>query len=109
MDENHHYDLALKKDNDTYRIMLKLNIGDVKYSKASVPVSHNEAEFIIRSSALNYDFYYIESGKEIKLGSAQTKYLSSEVAGGFTGVVIGLYSQNGKEFNEFKDFECRYK
>ncbi|MCL2276640.1 MAG: glycoside hydrolase family 43 protein [Treponema sp.] len=115
MDENHHYDLALTNENRAANaagecsITLKLNIGDIKYLKASVPFSRNEAEFIIRSSALNYDFYYIENSKEIKLGSARTKYLSSEVAGGFTGVVLCLYSQNGKEFNEFTDFECGYK
>lgn len=29
------------------------------------------------------------------LGRARTKYLSSEVAGGFTGVAMGLYAVDG--------------
>jgi alpha-N-arabinofuranosidase len=108
MDENHHYDLALVKNGSTFKIMLKLNIGDIKYEKAAVSIACNEAKFLIRSDAINYNFFYMEGGKEIHLGSGQTKYLSSEVAGGFTGVVLGLYSQNGNEFNEFSEFECKY-
>ena len=109
MDENHHYDLALiKKEDGRCTLLFKLNIGDIKFEKTAIQLAHNEVQFIIRSEAVNYNFFYIENGKEINLGSAQTKYLSSEVAGGFTGVILGLYSQNGKEFNEFTGFKCKY-
>jgi len=108
MDENHHYDLALIKEGQNYKVILKLNIGDIKYEKAVINIAHNETRFIIRCDAINYRFFYIENGREVNLGSGQTRYLSSEVAGGFTGVVLGLYSQNGKEFNEFSGFECEY-
>ena len=109
MDENHHYDLALVKDTDNYKVVLKLNIGDIKYEKSAVSVSHNSAKFVIRSDSINYHFYYCKDDAEISLGSAQTRYLSSEVAGGFTGAAIGLYSQgSGDVFNEFSGFECRY-
>jgi alpha-N-arabinofuranosidase len=108
MDENHHYDLALVKTGETYKVMLKLNIGDIKYEKTSVVVTHPSVRLKVHSDAINYKFIFIEGGKETILGTAQTKYLSSEVAGGFTGVVLGLYSQNGNEFNEFSEFECNY-
>jgi len=110
MDENHHYDLALQKDESGgCQIILKLNIGDIKHLKTVIPGVQNKAALKIKSDALNYHFFYIQDGKENFLGKAQTKYLSSETVGGFTGVVLGLYSQNGKEFNEFKNFECKYK
>ena len=108
MDENHHYDLCLVKESGGCKVLLKLNIGDIKYEKAAVSIAHNEMKFVIRSDAINYNFYYTADGREIHLGSAQTRYLSSEVAGGFTGVVLGLYSQYGKEFNEFSGFLCKY-
>ncbi|MGN0588808.1 MAG: hypothetical protein ACI4KO_04670 [Ruminiclostridium sp.] len=41
------------------------------------------------------------------LGSGQTKYLSSEVSGGFTGTVIGLYAA-GDNTAEFRDFKIEY-
>jgi len=117
MDENHHYDLALLNEDGAYKVILKLNIGDIKYEKSSVIVAretsskeaHNSARLYIRSDAINYHFYYLADEKNISLGSAQTRYLSSEVAGGFTGVALGLYSQrSGDAFNEFSGFECKY-
>ena len=49
------------------------------------------------SDAAQYHFYGIINEEEILLGSARTKYLSSEVAGGFTGVVMGMYAVNPNE------------
>ena len=109
MDENHHYDLALLKIDNFYKAVLKLNIGDIKHEKASVPVSGDEAFFKIYSDSINYKFILMQDGKETILGAAQTKYLSSEVAGGFTGVLLGLYSQYGKDgFNEFTELNIFY-
>lgn len=35
---------------------------------------------------------YRSGGTRTEMGFADTRYLSSEVAGGFTGVMIGLYA-----------------
>ena len=110
MNENHHYDLALIKEDGAYSIMLKLNIGDIKHKQTVIPISHNKAVFKIRSSAAKYTFLYYDEDREINLGTAQTRYLSTEVAGTFTGVILGLYSQGGSSglFNEFAEFECKF-
>ena len=117
MDENHHYDLALEQSGGGFRVTLTLNIGDIKHEKAAVPISRNEAELKISSSAEHYNFKCRDGDRETDLGSAQTRYLSSEVAGGFTGVMLGLFSQGastgsadggGECFNEFVCFECGY-
>lgn len=57
--------------------------------------------------ALRYRFSVVAEGNEIPLGSAQTKYLSSEVASGFTGVVAGLYAV-GDNRAKFNDYVSRY-
>jgi len=52
----------------------------------------------------------VETGEDstssvIDFGTALTRYLSSETAGGFTGVMLGLYAVNTKDsFAEFSDF-----
>jgi alpha-N-arabinofuranosidase len=45
------------------------------------------------------------------LGKMNTRYLSTETAGGFTGVVLGLYAVSAsKESKMYADFECfKYK
>jgi xylan 1,4-beta-xylosidase len=53
----------------------------------------------IEGTANEYAFYFSDTGKEEYrlLGKQDTRYLSTEVAGGFTGVMIGLYaSSNGQ-------------
>ena len=53
-------------------------------------------------------FFLIEEGKKILLGKAKSKYLSSEVAEGFTGVIIGLYAQGKTADSQavFTNFKC---
>ena len=43
-----------------------------------------------------YRFSAEAQGRTYDLGSAQSKYLSTEIAGNFTGVVIGLFAQGEK-------------
>jgi len=111
MDENHHYDLAIRRQGHGYAVIERLNIGDVK-SVVKVVERHreNHASLLIRADHEYYRFYLMEDGGEVFLGSAQTKYLSSEVAGGFAGVVIGLYAQDAdaEGIAEFSNYMCNY-
>jgi alpha-N-arabinofuranosidase len=99
MDEEHYYALSIQNN----QAKLTLKIGDIKHEKASCPVTGNEAVLKIKADAINYEFFCDNK----LLGTARTRYLSSEVAGGFTGVVIGLFSQNGVNggFNEFSELQ----
>lgn len=109
MDESHHYDIALEQtENGGFNAVLRLNIGDVKCVQKAVPVKDGNIRIIVRSDSYNYRFYVHEDGQETMLGQAQTRYLSSEVAGGFTGVVMGLYAV-GDNTARFTDFRCEYK
>ncbi|MBW5445307.1 family 43 glycosylhydrolase [Cohnella sp. CFH 77786] len=108
MDENHHYDFAIRKDENGYKVIERLNIGDIKSIEKAVDIHHSCASLIIRSTPNAYSFVVQVDGKEIHLGTAQTKYLSSEVAGGFTGVMIGLYAYGEGCLAEFSNFKCEY-
>ena len=107
MDENHHYDLMLRSTADGYEAVLKLNIGDIKHEQFTAPVSSGRARLKVELDNLAYTFHVIDGEREILCGSAQTKYLSSEVAGGFTGVFIGLFAQHGCNAG-FTDLCVRY-
>lgn len=105
--ESEHYDIAIRQNGDAFEAVLKLNIGGIKHLQAVVPISDNVVELKIKADNMNYQFLICENGKETYLGSGQTKYLSSEVSGGFTGVMLGLYAQNGGKVR-FDDFELQY-
>lgn len=62
-----------------------------------------EVLFEVESSAAEYKFYCYVGEERKYLGKARTKYLSSEVAGGFTGVVMGMYAID--EEGKWADFK----
>lgn len=111
MDENHHYELALREHQHGYEVIERLNIGDIKSIEKAIDLCHgNHAVLVIKATPTHYYFYVQIEGTETLLGAAQTKYLSSEVAGGFTGVLIGLYA-TGQVYDStmvFTNFSCDY-
>lgn len=107
MTEQEHYDVAVRERGGKYEAVLKLNIGGIKHEQTVLPLASETAKIIIRADNFQYNFYVAQNGKESFLGSGSAKYLSSEVAGGFTGVVIGLYAV-GKVSTEFTNFEINY-
>lgn len=120
MCENEHYDLFIRpriyrsKDvkkhttnGQEYVAVLRLCIGDVKHEQRIVNLSSNHCTLKIVANAESYSFYAIDEGNELYLGKAQSKYLSSEVSSGFTGIVIGLFAE-GKVTAKFTNFKCQY-
>lgn len=95
----HHYDLLLKKQGNKNILQLRVVVGSLSYIAAEKEVAGNQVKLKIQGEPLSYTFSYSasEQGKYEELGKLDTRYLSTEVAGGFTGVMIGLYaSSNGK-------------
>ena len=99
-DETEHYDIAVRKAGE----VLRLNIGGVKHEQTTAFV--NDGTIKITVSADNINYVFMANG--IMVGRAASKYLSTEVCGGFTGTVIGLYAV-GNNTAEFTDFEINYE
>ncbi len=106
--EREHYDLAIRERDGGFEAVLKLNIGGIKHEQAIVPISGNCAVLKIKASSVYYDFF-VEDGQQcIHMGGGFSKYLSSEVSEGFTGVMLGLYAV-GKGGNAvFEKFSVQY-
>ncbi|MBQ7046519.1 MAG: family 43 glycosylhydrolase [Oscillospiraceae bacterium] len=104
MCENEHYEIALRKNGSKTEAVLKLNIGGIKHVQSAVEVDGNEAILKIVMDNYFYKFYLVTGENEQFLGMGQGKYLTSEVSGGFTGTLLGLYAtgNNKAEFTQFK-------
>ncbi|MCC2600479.1 glycoside hydrolase family 43 protein [Sphingobacterium sp. FBM7-1] len=95
----HHYELLLKREKKHYVVQLRVSVGSLRYIAAEKMVHDNKIVLRIEGTPLSYSFHYQIPGDTNweSLGSLDTRYLSTEVAGGFTGIMIGLYSSsNGK-------------
>jgi xylan 1,4-beta-xylosidase len=99
MNNSYHYDLAVIREDDGKKyLVLRYTLGHVYAESAKIEISSKDIWLKIISDPQYYNFSYSLNGKEFKnLSKAETRLLSSEVAGGFTGVYFGLYATgNGK-------------
>lgn len=101
MDCKHHYDVYITKKNGKYYAEAKLTIGPVKAIQKSIELSENKTCIKIISDCFFYSLGIETSNGFVELARAENKYLSSEVAGGFCGVFIGLYAQEGNAKGKF--------
>ncbi len=98
MDERQHYDLFCETNEGKKAVCLRLRIGDAEQMVKRFAIDlNNKADLEIESDCENYYFFVRYKEEKHLLGKAGTKYLSSEVAGGFTGVLMGLYAVDEKE------------
>lgn len=107
MCESEHYEVCLRKENGRTEAALRLNIGGIKHIQNTLSIDSDNAVLIIRADRYNYNFFVKTENGEHYLGSGVGKYLTSEVSGGFTGVVLGLYAV-GNNTAEFSEFKCEY-
>lgn len=110
MSEDHHYDLCIRKNGSSYQVVKRSAIGGVSCEQNIVETASNEVDLEITLTNKDYLFSCKTVEGTHDLGRLQTRYLSSEVACGFTGVMIALYAQSEveAEATSFSKFEIRY-
>ncbi len=97
MNNLHHYDVLLKRSKGQQKLILRSKLGNLVFNKSEMDFSQNKVYLKVKTSAKYYSFSYSVDGINYKaLGELDTRYLSSETAGGFTGVYIGLFAESDK-------------
>lgn len=126
MNHEHHYDLTVRRmaaaggPGDVCRVMVRSVVGGVSHVvEESIVTADTQISLHIDLEPTEYSFsaQFVREGQEslCPLGRLQTRYLSSEVACGFTGVMIALYAQDealagrGTAPAVFSDFEINYE
>jgi len=112
MNEDHHYDFAVVHNEEGKTLIKRRRIGDVSYIQQSIMVPDEKVRLVIDFTNENYVFTAHTALNQIDFGTAKVKYLSTEVADGFTGVIIGLYAQGASNAANssarFTSFCCKY-
>lgn len=99
MNNWHHYELAITRLDGVRSIIVRRTIGSLSAIVARKPVSADPLEIGIQATRNIYKFTFQEKNAVSEtLATGETRYLSTEVAGGFTGVFLGMYATgNGQE------------
>jgi alpha-N-arabinofuranosidase len=95
--ENYHYDLAVTRVGSERRVQLRTRVAGATTVVSDSAVPDGTVTLIIDAREDRYDFSIAapSTAAPRSLGTAPTVPLSSEVAGGFTGVYFGMYAFAG--------------
>jgi xylan 1,4-beta-xylosidase len=106
MNEGHHYKIFLSLRNKLTCLVGQRRIGSLVSEVATLPVDPGPVTLVIRADYNWYSMGFLENEVFSELARGETRYLSTEVARGFTGVVIGMYaSGNGQSCTNPADFD----
>ena len=104
MTEDQHYDLAVRQTEKGFELFRRLRVGALCQEDNVTELESGKLTLNVTADEHIYRFEAEYNGRCIHLGTAQSKYLSTELAGNFTGVLAGLYAQNGKGKAVFTKF-----
>ena len=98
-----HYDVVVEKRGGKLFAKSNIRIGEMTHTFKELPLKSSVAYLRITSDR---DYYYLEvsddGAKFQPLGRMDYRYLTTEVIGGFTGVMLGVFAQgNGKGCADF--------
>jgi len=113
MNEDHHYDVVVVEREGERRALARLRIGPSTEEVAEVSLPDGPVTLSIEASPRSYDLFAGPTdgapASTTTLATADARYLSTEVATGFTGVYFGLYATgDGNDCESaarFTDFE----
>lgn len=110
MNEHHHHEIFVSLREGRPCAVLRRRIGSVQAEVAREQLSMEEIPRLVLAVDADRDSYVFLHGPDSEhlrpLGTAETRYLSTEVAGGFTGVYLAMYATgNGAPCRTPADFD----
>lgn len=96
LNPTHHYEIYLERDS-VLSLNFRRRIGSLwKTEKTILLVKEpKEVTFILEGTPSTYKFSYQVDQEEIeRIGEGETHYLTTEVGGVFTGIMLGIYASN---------------
>jgi xylan 1,4-beta-xylosidase len=93
MNERHHYEIAFTMLEGRRQVIVRRRIGSLWKIEHAVDYSDSSIVLGIEAEEKQYTFTYAAPGGSTHvLGTGECSMLAKEVAGGFTGVYVGLYA-----------------
>lgn len=102
MNGRFHYEIAKVREADQQYIILRKTLADLTVIEKKVLCDADQVILGVRADPYQYKFYVKELDnekvvKEYQIGEAECGMLATEVAGGFTGVYIGMYATGNRK------------
>ena len=93
-----HFDLLVTRAGGRRVVVVKLQFGNIIYTSREIPLDKGPVELRIRGRDSKFTFSCSRGDEFVDLETVDSRYLSTETVGWFTGVYVGLYATgNGKD------------
>jgi alpha-N-arabinofuranosidase len=96
-DNRHHCELAVTLLGGKRCAVVRRRIGSLSAEVACEELPDGSVELAIHADKTTYRFLAGAPGALRELATAEARYLSTQVAGGYTGVYFGLYATANRE------------
>lgn len=98
MNERFHYEIAVTSLDGRKKLIFRRRIGTLLKIENCAECPVEPVSLVLIAEREKYIFSYVlTNGEEVVMGEGESYLLSTQAAGGFTGVYIGLYATgNGK-------------
>ena len=106
MTNDFHYDIAVQKRDGKPWLILKYKMSRMEHTAKEIPLESAVVYLKAQGNKDVYSFLYSTDGVKYEpLGEMDAAFLSSETAGGFTGVYLALYAQGQQNNGGYADFD----
>ncbi len=96
MNERHHYEIAVVQGEGKRHLLVRRRIGDMTRVVADEELKPGSVALEISADKDTYTFGFAQGGEIKSIASGATRYISTEVAGGFTGAFFALYATGNR-------------
>jgi len=102
-----HFDLLIKQSKGKRVLVCRLRFGSVIHESEEITLKPGPVKLAVKGEHTSFTFEYSQGDEPYKeVQKVDSKFLSSETVGGFTGVYVGLYATgNGKPSTANADFD----
>ncbi|MCD7710414.1 MAG: glycoside hydrolase family 43 protein [Porphyromonadaceae bacterium] len=106
MSTDYRYDLSVVRREEGAFLTLNYRLGLLHHREAEIPLEGNIVYLRVEGKNDRYSYRYSLDGAQYEsVGSMDTRFLSSETAGGFTGIYLGLFAQSRQQDTSTADFD----
>lgn len=92
----HHYEVAVTKREGKNVLIVRRTIGKLSAEVALIHVPEGPLTLVIEGTQYDYALgYTVGESAPVLLAKGETRYLSTEVGGAFTGVYLAMYATGG--------------
>ena len=95
-----HFDVLVKNAGDKRVVFVELQFGKITYKSKEFVLEPGPVNLRVSGQKTSFTFSFSQEEKYVDIETVDSRFLSTETVGWFTGVYVGLYATSKGEASE---------